>query len=587
MEKLTTEWNLKDIYASEELAKQDFEKIKKQYCEFVNFKGKLKTKEGLLSYFNASDNFELLSNKLMAYLQLRQALDGKDKFSRDMQEAFSYFMIEEEPKLAFIEPELCKNKTTDLKNWKKLEEFKDYDLEIESILTNKKHALDEKTNRILSMIPSFNSNEEAYDKFESVDVKFGEVEVEGKNVVLTPALYGTLVQNENQNVRKAAYNTILKSFADMNYTLASLYISQTKENDFFVKIGKYKSKLDASCESIKVNPKIVETLIKTVHDNLNLFYEFEDKKKKALKLDEYFYFDNYANMGKASDKCSYEKGVSLMFEALEKYGEEYIDTVKKAVSENWIDVYEKPAKTTGGFSLGVFGLHPYILLNWGESYRDVSTLCHEMGHTMHSYFSNKNQPISKSNYSIFVAEVASTVNENLLNMYMLDHAKTKQEKLFYVHSFLSDFYATVYRQTMFTEFEHFVISSVENKIPLSAETLNEKYAELQHLYFGENAKPTEFSKFEWSRIPHFYSPYYVYKYATGFISASIIAKNIYDQKPGYLEKYLKFLSSGSSIYPIDLLKTVDVDLEKQETLSSAFETYKKYIEEFSELTKEK
>ena len=454
-------------------------------------------------------------------------------------------------------------------------------------MTNKKHALDEKTNRILSMIPSFNSNEEAYDKFESVDVKFGEVEVEGKKVVLTPALYGTLVQNENQNVRKEAYNTILKSFADMNYTLASLYISQTKENDFFVKIGKYKSKLDASCESIKVNPKIVETLIKTVHDNLNLFYEFEDKKKKALKLDEYFYFDNYANMGKASDKYSYEKGVSLMFEALEKYGEEYIDTVKKAVSENWIDVYEKPAKTTGGFSLGVFGLHPYILLNWGESYRDVSTLCHEMGHTMHSYFSNKNQPISKSNYSIFVAEVASTVNENLLNMYMLDHAKTKQEKLFYVHSFLSDFYATVYRQTMFTEFEHFVISSVENKIPLSAETLNEKYAELQNLYFGENAKPTEFSKFEWSRIPHFYSPYYVYKYATGFISASIIAKNIYDQKPGYLEKYLKFLSSGSSIYPIDLLKTVDVDLEKQETLSSAFETYKKYIEEFSELTKEK
>ena len=587
MEKLTTEWNLKDIYASEELAKQDFEKIKKQYCKFVNFKGKLKTKEGLLSYFNASDNFELLSNKLMAYLHLRQALDGKDKFSRDMQEAFSYFMIEEEPKLAFIEPELCKNKTTDLKNWKKLEEFKDYDLEIESILTNKKHALDEKTNRILSMIPSFNSNEEAYDKFESVDVKFGEVEVDGKKVVLTPALYGTLVQNENQNVRKEAYNTILKSFADMNYTLASLYISQTKENDFFVKIGKYRSKLDASCESIKVNPKIVETLIKTVHDNLNLFYEFEDKKKKALKLDEYFYFDNYANMGKASDKYSYEKGVSLMFEALEKYGEEYIDTVKKAVSENWIDVYEKPAKTTGGFSLGVFGLHPYILLNWGESYRDVSTLCHEMGHTMHSYFSNKNQPISKSNYSIFVAEVASTVNENLLNMYMLDHAKTKQEKLFYVHSFLSDFYATVYRQTMFTEFEHFVISSVENKIPLSAETLNEKYAELQNLYFGENAKPTEFSKFEWSRIPHFYSPYYVYKYATGFISASIIAKNIYDQKPGYLEKYLKFLSSGSSIYPIDLLKTVDVDLEKQETLSSAFETYKKYIEEFSELTKEK
>lgn len=587
MEKLTTNWNLKDIYESEDLARQDMEKIKKQYCEFVNFKGKLKTKEGLLAYFKASDNFELLSNKLMAYLHLRQALDGKDKFSRDMQEHFSYFMIEEEPKLAFIEPELCKNKTRDLKNWEKLEEFKNYNLEIESILSNKKHVLDEKTNKIISMIPSFGSNEEAYDKFESVDVKFGDIEVDGKKITLSPALYGTLVQHENQKVRKDAYNTILKSFADMNYTLSSLYISQTKENDFFVKIGKYKSKLDVSCESIKVNPKIVETLIKTVHDNLNLFYDFEEIKKKALNLDEYYYFDNYANMGKASEKYSYEKGVSLMFDALEKFGKEYDGVMRKAVSENWIDVYEKPAKTTGGFSMGVYGLHPYILLNWGESYRDVSTLCHEMGHTMHSYFSNKHQPISKSNYSIFVAEVASTVNENLLNMYMLEHAKTKEEKLFYVHSFLSDFYATVYRQTMFTEFEHFVISSVENKVPLSAEVLNEKYCELQKQYFGENAKPTEFSKFEWSRIPHFYRPYYVYKYATGFISASIIAKNIYEQKPGYLEKYLKFLSSGSSVYPIELLKTVDVDLEKQETLLTAFETYKKYIAEFKELTKEK
>lgn len=587
MEKLTFDWNLKDIYENEDSARADFEKLKKQYSAFVNFRGKLKTKEGVLEYLKASDKFELLSNRLGAYLHLRLALCGKDKFAHDMQEEMSYFMQENEPLLAFIEPELCKNKTTDLKNWKKLEEFKDYDNELESILTNKKHALDEKTNRILSMIPSFHACDEAYDKFESVDVKFGNVCVDGKEITLTPALYGALVQHPDQNVRKDAYNTILKSFADMNYTLASLYISQTKENDFFVKIGKYKSKLDASCESIKVNPKIVSTLIETVHSNLGLFYDFEKIKKKALGLKEYFYFDNYATMGSSKAKYSYENGVSLMFKALEKYGEEYLSVVKKAVCENWIDVFEKPAKTTGGFSLGVHGLHPYILLNWGESYRDVSTLCHEMGHTMHSYLSNKNQPISKSDYSIFVAEVASTVNENLLNMYMLDHAKNKEERLFFVHSYLSDFYATVYRQTMFTEFEHFAISSVENKIPLSADVLNEKYKDLQEQYFGKEAKATEFSKFEWSRIPHFYSPYYVYKYATGFISASIIAKNIYEGKKGYLEKYLKFLSSGSSIYPIDLLKTVDVDLEKQETLSSAFDVYKKYIAEFEELTKEK
>ena len=587
MEKLTTEWNLKDIYESEELAKRDLEKIKKQYCEFENFKGKLKTKDGLLSYFKAGDELEILSNKLQAYLCLRQSVNGKDKFSAEMQEELSYFIAEEEPKLAFIEPELCKNKAADLKKWKKLEEFKDYDLEIESILTNKKHALDEKTNKILSMIPTFGSSSEAYDKFESVDVEYGDIDVDGKMVKVTQAAYGTLIENPNQNVRKDAYNAMLSSFAKMNYTLSSLYISQTKENDFFVKIRKYKSKLDESCESIKVNPKIVKTLIKTVRDNLNLFYDFEKIKKKSLNLDEYYCFDNRASMGKVDIAFSYENGVSLMFKAFEKYGKEYNDVVKKAVTENWIDVYEKPAKTTGGFCLGTFGIHPYILLNWGNSYSDVSALCHEMGHALHTYLSNKNQPQSKSEYSIFIAEVVSTVNENLLNMYMLDHAKTKEEKLFYIHSFLLEFYAAVYRQTMFTEFEHFAISSVENKVPLSAETLNEKYEELQKLYHGENVKLTGLSKYGWSYVTHFYNPYYVYKYATGFIAASIIAKNIYDQKPGYLEKYLKFLSSGSSIYPIDLLKTVDVDLEKQETLASAFETYKKYIEEFSELTKEK
>lgn len=586
MGKLTYDWNLTDIYESWDDALTDFETLKKKYSAFSKFKGELTNKKGLLSYFKANDDFSLLSNRLMAYLHLRLALCGKDKQATELEQKLQYFFNEEEPKLAFIEPELCKNKVRDLKNWKTLPEFEAYTLEIDSILSNKKHSLDEKTNRILSMIPSFNACDEAYDKFESVDVKFGEIDVEGERVKLTPALYGVLVQHKNQRVRHDAYDAMMKAFADMNYTLSSLYISQTKENDFFVKIGKYKSKLDASCEGIKVNPEIVPTLIKTVQSKLDLFYDFEKVKKQALELDEYFYFDNYVPMGSSEKKYSFDDAVLLMNNALEKLGAEYGKVTQKAVTENWIDVFEKPAKTTGGFSLGVFGLHPYILLNFAGTYRDVSTLCHEMGHTMHSYLSNKNQPISKSDYSIFVAEVASTVNEILLSMFMLDHAKNKNERLFFVHNFLSDFYATVYRQTMFTEFEHFVITSVENKIPLSAEVLNEKYASLQKQYFGENVKPTEFSKFEWSRIPHFYSPYYVYKYATGFISASIIAKNIYEEKPGYLEKYLKFLSAGASVYPIDLLKSVGVDLTKQETLESAFEVYEKYLEEFKELTKE-
>lgn len=587
MDKLTYDWNLKDIYQDEKEAEKDFEKVKEDYKSLLMFKGKLKSREGLLAYFKANDQMELVFNKLGAYIQLRLSLNGKDKFANELQESFSYFANEIEPKLAFIDPELCSNSAKDLKQWQKEDDFKDYNIEIDSILLNKKHVLDEKTNRILSSIPSFRSCAEAYDKFESVDILYDFVKTEKGRVRLSPALYGKLVQDKDQKVRKMAYDTMLKAFKNMNYTLSSLYISQTKEDNFFVKIGKYKSKFDASCASIKVNPKILTSLIDEVHKNLNLFYRYEDLKKKALNLKNYYYFDNYAQMGESKEKYSYENGVSLMFKALDVYGKDYLDVVKKAVSNNWIDVYEKPAKTTGGFSLGVHGLHPYILLNWGESYRDVSTLCHEMGHTMHSYYSNKSQPISKSDYSIFVAEVASTVNENLLNMYMLSQVKDKNERLFFVHNFLNDFYATVFRQTMFSEFEHFAITSVENKIPLSADVLNDKYESLQKLYFGTKAKPSPYSKYEWSRISHFYSPYYVYKYATGFIAATIIAKNLYEKTPGYLEKYKKFLSAGSSVYPIDLLKSVGVDFDKKETFESAFEVYKNYIDEFEKLTTEK
>ena len=586
MDKLTFDWNLKDIFEKEELASEQFENMKKDYAKLVEFKGKLKGREELLKYFEYNSFLSEKYSKLFAYIQLRLSLDGKDEFANQMQEKISYYFNDFEPKIAFIEPEICANSLRDLKLWQKQKEFEKYEIVLDNLISKKKHSLDQKTNKLLSSIPSFGACSEAFDKFDNVDIKFGEVETgEGKKN-LTPALYSLLLENPSQQIRSEAYDTMHKAYADHNFLLSSLYLSQTKENNFFVEIRKYKSELDSACESIKVDPKIVPTLFKVVRDHLHLFYRFEKIKKRALKLQDYYYFDNYATVCKENHRYDYKEGAKLMLEALNVYGMDYVSTMKKALTENWIDVYEKESKTTGGFSLGVYGMHPYILLNWGNTFSDVVTLCHEMGHTMHSYYSNKFQPLEKSDYSIFVAEVASTVNENLLNLYMLQNAKTKQEKLFHVHNFLHRFYGSVYRQTMFEEFEHFVITSVERKEPLSAQDLNKKYESLQKLYFGEDALCTEFSKYEWSRIPHFYSPYYVYKYATGFIAATIIARNIFDQKEGYLEKYMNFLKAGCSVYPLDLLKSVEVDLMDEKTLEKGFEVYEEYLAEFENLTKE-
>lgn len=587
MKGLTTDWNLTDIYQTEEEASADFEKLKKEMQKYLSFKGKLSTKDGLLKYFKFNDQVDALQTRLGAYLMLRLSLDGKDKFATKIQGEYDFFSNEFMPKLAFIETEQSKIKASDLLAWKKLKSFENYQMYLDSILRSKRHSLSTTANKILSALPNVGATEEAFDKFDSVDVKFGTINTPDGKVALTPALYSKYVEHNSQKVRKDAYNTFNRAYHDHNYLLTSLYLSSTKEDNFFVKMRKYKSKLAASCEGIQVNPKIIPTLFSVVRKNLPLFYRFERIKKEALGLKKYYYFDNYAPVADNLNSYSYEEATNIMLNVLDVYGEEYTSVVKRALTENWIDVYEKPAKTKGGFSLGVYGYHPYILLNYGGTFGDVSTLCHEMGHTMHSFLSDKSQPISKAGYSIFVAEVASTVNENLLCLYMLENAKTKQEKLYYIHHFLFQFYATVFRQTMFEEFEHFVITSTENKVPLTAEDLNEKYAELQNLYFGKGALKTEESKYEWSRISHFYRPYYVYKYATGFIAAIIISKNLHDKKPGYLEKYLKFLSSGGSEYPLDLLKAVEVDFTNEKTLDVGFKVYEEYLNTFEEIVKEK
>lgn len=587
MEKLTTEWNLKDIYQSEDDVLVDFEKIKNLNKELISFKGKLNNKENILNYFRKREELQMIEEKFGCYLYLRKSANGKDEFARKMLAEEEIFSQEISPLLAFITPELSKNSTNDLKEFIKMKEFSNYTLILQDLIDNKKHVLPEKISSVLARNASFGGFAEAFRNFNNIDLKYGKISTPEGVKELTDASYARFLKHKDQKVRKKAYNQLHKSFANFNYTLGSLYLSDVKETLFFTKLMKYKSVLESCCKEDKTDIKVLPTLIKAVRSNLHHFYRYERIKKKLLGLEKYYYFDNYFELGKNNKSFSYEDTVKIVCDALKIMGENYVKVISDACENGWVDVYERPYKNNGGFCVYVYGVHPYVLLNHADTFNCVSTLAHEMGHAMHGYLSEQKLPITKSEASIFACEVASTVNEILLDKYMIENAKDKGEKLFYLEQLLIKFYATLYRQTMFSEFEYYVYSSSEQGKPLLVDDLNNKYKELQALYFGTEALKTPYSKYEWSRIPHFYRPYYVYKYSTGFISACIIANKIMAKEPGYKEKYMNFLSKGESINPIELLKSVDVDITNEKTLNDAFKLYENLLDEFEQLTKEK
>ena len=584
--KITENWDLTQIYQNEEQVLSDLERLKTLYYDLEKFSSKLNQKKFALEYLKHNKILSELKEKFFGYLFLRSSLNGKDEFSRKINAEMSYFSQEMTPIVVKLSYEFKSNSNAVLNEWKKDQNFKEFDLLIEEVIKGKKHDLPQNVETTLSLNNTFGGFSDTFDNFNDVDLKLGSIKTQEGTQKLTHASYSVLLRNKDPKIRLKAYNKMHKAYADFNYTLGSLYLSQAEQTLYFSKIYKYKSVLNSVCENDKTDQKVLPSLIKSVRANLPQFYRFEQIKKEYLKLDEFYCFDNYLDIIELKTKFSYEQATKIVLDALKVMGEDYTAVLKKAITENWIDVYEKPAKTSGGFNLGVYGVHPFILLNWTDEYNSVSTLAHELGHAMHSYYSDLNQPITKSSYSIFAAEVASIVNEILLINYMINNSQTKEEKLYYIHSLLQDFYSTLFRQTMFSEFEYYVYSSLENKKPLIVENLNSKYESLQKDYFGKQAKRTKYSKYEWSRIPHFYREYYVYKYATGFISACIIAQNIMDKKPGYLNKYKQFLSSGCSKNPIELLKSVDVDITKKETLDSAFKLYKNLLDLFEKLTKE-
>ena len=566
-------WDLTEYSKSSEACEKELADIQKKFPEIEKFENKLNSDENIYACLKLESEISQVLSRLYVYSSLKLKENAKNSKAVELSEKVGSVCVNFGTITSFIDVEigeLSNEKLKELENNKNYPEFRTY---FKAILRHKAHMLSKKEEKLLSQMGEFTGGfSDVFDMFDNADVKFEDaLDSKGVPHKLTHATYSLLVESADRELRKNAIINMNKAYGEYNNTIATNYINDVKVGTFFAKIRNYPSALSASIYAEEASEEVYKTLLEGVNNNLKVFHKYFDIKRRQLGQKTFALYDIYAKTCEDFDiKLSYEEALELVKEACKPLGEEYVSLLERAKNERWIDVYENEGKDSGAFSWGAYGVHPVVLTNYVSNCNSVFTLAHELGHCMHTYYSNKNQPYEDAGYTIFVAEVASNVNEMLMLLYLSNKAKTKEEKIYYYDYLLSMFRGSVFRQTMFSEFEYFAHDTYEKTSALSKDILNDFYLELNKRYFGKDVEILDEIKYEWSRIPHFYSSFYVYKYATGLISAMVIARNIFSGKENAKENYLKFLSLGSSLPPVELLKIAGVNLEDKHTFDEAF-----------------
>ena len=570
-------WDLTKIFKSDKEYSDCIKEVNNNTNLILEYKGHIMDSSNTLyELLELDTKTDYLTEKLYVYSFLGHYDDMANKeFINRKEEVLSLLNVVSE-KTSFIRPELLNSsfdKVLDfIKENNKLEKYK---LSLERLFRYKTHTLSDKEERILSMSSDMlRLPDEVYSILNNVDFKLGSIKDEdGKSVVLNHSNYGVFLTSKNRRVRKSAFNEMYKFYSNHINTLSSLYIGNVKNNSFISKVRNYDSILDMYLFPDEVSESLYNNLISITNDNVKLLKDFYKYKSKKLGYKVHMY-DLYVNTSKLIDtRIEYKDAIEIVNNALKPLGEDYLKGFNHILNNRCVDVYPHKNKRSGAYEWGVYGIEPYVSLNYEKTYDSVSTLIHEMGHAMHSYLSDSNQDYLYARYPIFLAEIASTVNEVLLSEYLLNSTNDKDEKIFYLIEFLDKFKATVFRQVMFSEFESTVHKMYEEGKPLSVDVLNNLYLDLNKKQFAPVVKVDENIKYEWARIPHFYTSFYVYKYATGFISALIIADKLLHED-NFKDKYIKFLSSGHSNSPLALLKELGIDLEDKDTLKRAFDIFK-------------
>lgn len=582
-----TQWNLTDIYKNEEEFNKDVTELYNTIEKIKNFQGTLS--KGAEQIYNCYKTYEYaikIDEKLYSYAMLQYHKDMSKNESIKMYKKVEKISTDFSEAVSFIEPELSKISDEDLKQYlqdSKLQEFKKI---IEDIIKEKKHILSEEVEKVISKYAEvFGVSENAYDIFTTTEFEFPSIKDKDNNELkVTNGLFSKYLMSEDENIRKQVFESMYSLYKKHINTITELYISRVKKTTISANVRNYKSSLDMATTADDSSVEVYDCLINEVDKNLNLNHRYLELKRKLLNVEKLHTYDVYTNtLDVEDDNIEYEDAKQTVLDALNIMGKDYTDKLKEAFDSNWLDVYETPNKMTGAYSMGVYGIHPFVLLNFVNSSRDVSTIAHELGHSMHSYYANKTQNAINANYTIMVAEVASTVNEILLATYLINKETDKRKKAALINEQLDMIRATLYRQTMFAEFEKQVHQKIEEGESLTSDSLNETYYELVKKYFGDSCIIDDMIKYEWARIPHFYSCFYVYKYATGITSAIVIASKILSGEKDYVDRYINMLSQGGAKGSLELLKSVDVDLEKEETYEMAFEYFKNRLDELEKL----
>ena len=583
-------WDLSNIYKDLTQLTDDYDLISSNINEIKSFENKSKTEKeqpkNLKELLDIVSNTRRILSKMFVYVQRLYDQEQNNEESDILVQKVKELSINYSIASKFITNDIIHFDDVVIDNFMSCNELSEYHFYIKHILQQKRHILSKNEEELLSAISDvFSTSSDVYTVFKNTELKYSKLTKEnGEEIILDDSNYREIRESNNRNDRKIAYDTFWKTYDDYKNTFTKLIYKHIKTISTENKIRKYDSSLESALSSDNIPLSIYNKLIENVTINLDKFHEYLNFRKNILKYDNLNYYDLYNPLIDNVDyKYSYDDAKKLLIESTKILGEEYTIIMTRAISERWIDVYPNKYKETGAYMSGsAYDVHPYILLNYNNKFNDVSTLSHELGHAGHSVLSNMNQTYNKSDYSIFIAEIASTTNEILLFDYMYNKTTDKQEKIFLLNNFIEHFRTTVFRQTMFAEFEKFTYESVDSNDMLTSSLMNNKYLELLKKYHGD-VQIDELYANEWMFVPHFYYNFYVFQYSTSFISAIIIATKILNGDKDQLSKYLDLLKSGGKDYPIELLKKAGVDLTDEKCYDIAFTEFSKRLTELKNL----
>ena len=582
-------WDLSKLFSSVSEFNNTYDMVKVEIEGFIKYKDyDLTNKNNLLEVMDKSYEIERVLDRLSAYTSLlfdedttnSESLSLKGRVSNlyDLYSNNSYFLV---PNLLKIDYSVIKDMLSD-------ERLKGYERVFENIFRYKKYTLSDKEEELLSKIGKMlGNNYDTYEMIKDADISFDSIIVDGKEQELNNSNYTLYIEDKNRDVRKSAFKSLYKTYKQFKESFASTLYGNVKEDVVSAKIRGYSSAMEESLYHDELNMSVYNNLVDTINKHMDVVYKYYDLKKNILGLDELHLYDVYTPIVVDYDKkYDFEEAKKIVLDTVNVLGEDYVNTLRQGYIDRWVDIYPNKGKRTGAYSGGCYDSYPYILLNYQNKFDDVSTLIHESGHSMHSYYSREANSYPYGYYSIFVAEVASTVNELLLSKYMYKHSTDKKEKLFILNRLMALFRATIYRQTMFAEFEKDIYDMVENDEVLTSDLLCDKYYDINKKYFGNNVVIDNEIRYEWERIPHFYYNFYVYKYATGLSAACYIVNRILSGEENAVEDYINFLKCGKSKSPLDSLLVAGVDLSDSKVIEGSIKMFDDTIEEFKKLYSE-